>query len=141
MNTKPVYELSGIALDYAVAVAEGWSDCEHTHCGHYCFTCHNGDYAYYMSMENFTPSTSWDDAGPIIERERIRLDTSWMRERGDPDDGLKHPKWKETRWAARIDGYVPWIMGDTPMEAAMRVFVMRTLGTEIEIPEDLECCR
>jgi hypothetical protein len=94
-------ELTGAALDWAVA------ECENV----YCF---DGSY---------TPSTDWSRGGPIIEREKIRLDTTWNCE-----DGF---------WSARMDTVGGWWLGDTPLMAAMRCYVVSKLGDEVEIPEEL----
>lgn len=68
-------------------------------------------------------STDWAFGGPIIEREKIRLDTSWNQEDG--------------QWSARIDSVGGWWQGDTPLIAAMRCYVTSKLGDEVEIPKEL----
>ena len=55
-------ELTGAALDWAVAKCEG----------------HDMD--YFQVVDAYMPSTDWAQGGAIIERERIEL-------RGDGDDG------------------------------------------------------
>jgi len=72
----------------------------------------------------FNPSTNWAQGGPIIEREKIRLDTTWNFEDGN--------------WSARIDSVGGWWQGDTPLIAAMRCYVVSKLGDEIEIPKELQ---
>jgi len=111
-------ELSGAALDWAVAKCEGHSLEQYDKNG-----------PWYVGREivgfSLSPSTDWEQGGPIIEREGICLscvDTMAM-------------------WDARI--YVPdeepWQgEGDTPLIAAMRVYVASKLGDEVEIPEELE---
>jgi hypothetical protein len=98
-------ELTGAALDWAVAICEhnvGWEP-------------EGEDRDFY--------STDWAQGGPIIEREKIRLDTTWNCE-----DGF---------WSARMDTVGGWWLGDTPLMAAMRCYVVSKLGDEIEIPEEL----
>ena len=72
----------------------------------------------------FAPATDWAEGGPIIEREKIRLDTTWNCE-----DGY---------WSARMDTVGGWWLGDTPLIAAMRCYVVSKMGDEIEIPEELK---
>ena len=62
----------------------------------------------------------WEHGGPIIERERIRLDTAWNEEDG--------------HWAARIDRVGGWWVGPTPLVAAMRCYVVSKLGDEVNVP-------
>jgi len=66
-------------------------------------------------------STDWAQAGPIIEREKMRVAYN-------PD---------EHTWEAGWDCYVKgW--GDTPLVAAMRCYVASKLGDEVDIPEELK---
>jgi hypothetical protein len=95
-------ELTGKALNWAVA------ECEDV----YCF---DGSY---------TPSTNWSQGGPIIEREKIRLDTTW--------------NWEDGYWSARMDTVGGWWLGDTPLIAAMRCYVASKLGEDVSIPEGLK---
>jgi hypothetical protein len=100
-------ELSGIALDYAVAVAE----CD------FRSPCDADRYNEHYFDNHY--SWDWSLAGPIIERERIEL-------RGDGDEG----------WIA-CDNLNPEQTGTTPLEAAMRCYVTSKLGEEVGIPEEL----
>lgn len=65
----------------------------------------------------WSPSRSWQHAGPIIERERIKV---------QPEDEY---------WLAAIfnppGGYAE---GPTALIAAMRAFVASKLGEEVELP-------
>lgn len=92
-----VSELEGEQLDYWVGKAED---------------------AYDPDGSWFKPSTCWEEGGPIIERERIRLNPFWL-------DG--------NYWQARIarpeasyDGF-----GKTALEAAMRAYVRSKFGDEV----------
>jgi hypothetical protein len=70
-------------------------------------------------------STNWSQGGPIIERERITLDGTAIRD----------------QWMAvfYVPDEEPWEMrGPTPLIAAMRCFVASKLGDEIEVPEELK---
>ena len=105
-------ELTGTALDWAVAKCEGLD----------LFESEGWEY-FDGGRRPYRPSTSWAQGGPIIERERIRLDTTW-----GSDDGY---------WAARIDVVGGWWQGNTPLVAAMRCYVASKLGDEIDVPEEL----
>jgi hypothetical protein len=106
-------ELTGPALDWAVARANG----------------HIDDETIIRRLEPdedgwcIAYSTDWSQGGPIIERERITLDgtailNQWMAVFYVPDEE-------------------PWEMrGPTPLIAAMRCFVASKLGDEIELPKD-----
>ena len=113
-----ISEATPLQLDYLVATCEGKAgDCE----------VHSGNIWYGRVTSGFVqyrPSTNWAQGGPIIEREKIRLDTSWNCEDG--------------QWSARIDGVGGWWQGETPLIAAMRCYVASKLGDEIDVPEGLE---
>jgi len=115
--TKRTSELTGAALDWAVAKCEGVSveyiDDSVTQCL----------LVTPLGSGVFAPSTNWAQGGDIIEREKIRLDTSWREEDG--------------HWAARIDGVGGWWGGDTPLIAAMRCYVASKFGDEVDVPEEL----
>jgi hypothetical protein len=112
-----VSELTGAALDWAVAKAEGvdgyivnesfmtrWTDDE----------CEDGvDYHY---------STDWAQGGPIIERCCINVYY-------DGGNGY---------WCATTDSGDPPRFGPTPLIAAMRCYVASQMGAEIELPEELK---
>lgn len=102
-------ELTGAALDYAVAKCEGVSDL-------WFLQFYEGD------VEDGEPpechySTDWVLAGPIIEREGISLFNCY----GDSE------------WSASTEGYE--YHATTPLVAAMRCYVASKLGDEVEIPE------
>jgi hypothetical protein len=104
-------ELTGAALDWAVAKCEG---------------------------ENVTPlpglsvqssaswamySTNWSQGGPIIEREELCID-----------------KVARENWCACVRSVKnsPWLYGPTPLIAAMRCYVASKLGDTVDIPEELK---
>jgi len=120
-------ELTGAALDWAVAKCEGateeWrSGAPFLWDGVPCIRIDGHDV-------NYRPSTSWLLAGPILEREEMgvqcipagtrkgwwALVTSRFHDRSSPDE----------------------IHGDTPLIAAMRCYVASKLGDEVEIPTAL----
>jgi hypothetical protein len=102
-------ELTGVALDWAVAKCEGRSE---------------KGMAKILAGTNLIPaeySTNWEQGGPIIEREGVDLDS--------PVD------LKLDEWMATSKGF--YLFGPTPLIAAMRCYVASKLGDEVEIPKEL----
>jgi hypothetical protein len=100
-------ELTGAALDWAVAVCEhnvGWEP-------------EGEDRDYY--------STDWAHGGPIIEREKIG--TAYAR-----GCWAAHPD-----RADYPNCDTPYFFGQTPLIAAMCCYVASKLGDTIDIPEEL----
>jgi hypothetical protein len=108
----PVSELTGLALDSAVAKREGrplqkgpgrtWQ-----------YWTTKGELGIY------DPSANWSLAGPIIERERISID------------------WDDTYWNASVGDFGGYCSGPTPLIAAMRCYVASKLGSVVEVPSEL----
>jgi hypothetical protein len=125
-------ELTGAALDWAVAKCEGPNSVA---------ACYYDEDDLPMCRDEaphmeWKPSTNWAQGGPIIDREDIAL--------GSTPDGL----WsayapKGTRWIKYADKaveYFHWTykgQGYTPLIAAMRCYVASKLGAEIDVPEEL----
>lgn len=107
-------ELIGPALDWAVAKCEGYSSEQALDI----IYCDSAAIAY---------STDWEQGGPIIERERIRIDCPW------------NPGPFEA--TCKIDGVTGWCKGPTILIAAMRCYCCAKLGDEIDIPEELQPCQ
>ena len=110
-------ELTGPALDWAVAKCEGYVGValqERT------------------KTDWYAPSTEWAQGGPIIEREAISIaaDTAGM--------------FDSFVWFASVDDILAdadeeiGVRGPTPLIAAMRCYVASKLGDEVEIPEELK---
>ncbi len=128
-------DLIGVELDWAVAKCERTLDPVHGE-PQPRVVFYSDQWNRYMRLnpppqvyynDRYEPSTSWAQAGPIIERERIGI---W------PSDALKG------LWAARPDYEVfperrPPSYGVTPLIAAMRCYVASKLGDEVEVPEEL----
>jgi hypothetical protein len=74
-----------------------------------------------------SPSTNWAQGGPIIEREKIRLNC------GDGTWGVAEGVWEA---AHPRNIYVSF--GPTPLVAAMRCYVASKLGDTVDIPEGLQ---
>lgn len=111
------------ALDWAVAKCEGR---DFTYGALQYSTSNNTVWARGGSIE-FSPSTSWAQGGPIIEREKIG---TWSNPK-DSDD---------LRWCASKLGIHPWAIerfGPTLLIAAMRCLVTSRLGDEVDVPKEL----
>jgi hypothetical protein len=105
-------ELSGDALDWAVAEASGTP------------IYRSGKTLTRMDMDGnayWEPSTNWAQGGPIIEQEGICLVLNQHR-----------------TWDAHKDNVNFFETGTTPLIAAMRCYVASKLGDEVEIPEELK---
>lgn len=115
MRTMNTSELSGSALDWAVA------KCEEKHV--VAAERLDGIVLKDTSYEKYSPSSDWLLAGPIIERENIGLNEDTGEWYGDicPDRGGDHIV----------------TIGPTPLIAAMRCYVASKLGDTIEIPDVL----
>lgn len=108
-------ELTGAALDWAVAKCEGEDYCDH-----------DGMNGIGIAFEATRYSTDWSQGGPIIDREKISImeecNGTWMGSIGGCTD-LDMPLWQEH--------------GPTPLIAAMRCYVASKLGDDIDVPEEL----
>lgn len=116
-------ELTGTALDWAVAKCEGgeglWYDTVST----YWVKIKGYDLALKPGWaQSFTPSTDWAQGGPIIEREKIQIGI-----------GSNSGSW----CANQLGSGHAWVTASTPLIAAMRCYVESKLGDEIEIPSEL----
>lgn len=108
------FELTGAALDWAVAKCEGVINGDDLDIG-------------FILERGYTPSTDWAQGGPIIEREKI--------------DVFKVTNLEE--WCGSIPRLykIGWRFiqyGHTPLIAAMRCYVASKLGDDVNIPEELQ---
>lgn len=142
MKTK---DLTGIALDWAVAVCLGgeglWYDTIATHW----IKIDGKDRALAKSWaQSFTPSIDWAQGGPIIDREGIGLlydagsacrPPSWF---ATPDDQCTVESHEGEYFdpAFMVDESAG-TRGPTPLIAAMRCFVASKLGEEVDVPPAL----
>lgn len=138
-------ELTGAALDWAVAKAEGLLDpqeffgkmvpsvvldMEYWTDGTPMVRLNPCPDVYYSAY--YDPSTNWKHGGPIIEEEMIQLTPHCMV---NPLHG----------WAAAYRSFdeddsvyaLHRMRGKTPLIAAMRCYVASKLGDDIEIPKEL----
>jgi len=111
------YELTGAALDWAVAKCEGVALVLAPFTGARNFVILGQNMKPTIVM--YEPSLYWAQGGPIIEREGIAI--------------LQCPR----GWAARIGFGGEYIEGPTPLIAAMRCYVASKLGDDVEIPAEL----
>ena len=109
-------ELTGAALDWAVATANG--DYPQWDAEWEVFYAANGDDMDY--------STDWAQGGPIIEREGINL-----VHQGDAHD------WNASLWDYAEQDWHLHTEGPTPLIAAMRCYVASKLGDEVDVPDEL----
>ncbi len=114
-------ELTGIALDWAVAKCEG----------HNVFIKHAPIQVMYTperkrSWYIYRPSTNWSQGGPIIEREVPML----MRTNGG--DWIAQGSYDTAN-----DKEAQRYYGPTPLVAAMRCYCCAKLGDTVDIPDEL----
>lgn len=136
-------ELTGAALDWAVAKAEGdrvfrprlgrpddWDKAAYLEDGaddRWVVRVQNPTVARFVDW-TYSPSTNWSQGGPIIEREEIELGLS------SPDVG---------GWFSCMNNDIHspemlyYAAGPTPLIAAMRCYVASKLGDEVDVPEKL----
>lgn len=127
-----VQDLAGAALDWSVAVCEGgrW-DADR------CLFV----WAFLGIKDAFIQaappySSSWQDGGPIIEREGLTVRTLWLdgRRRNGEDAYRVDLDFHEGRMTlGELSQY-----GPTPLVAAMRCYVAYTLGDHVELPDEVE---
>jgi len=109
-------ELTGPALDWAVAKCEGWP----------MDIWYDEDQMPMIrddEVSEWKPSTDWAQGGPIIEREKISIALD-----------------EEETWCAFTEEDTNahfFYSGPTPLIAAMRCYVAMKLGEDIEVPDEL----
>ncbi|MEJ5148990.1 phage protein NinX family protein [Comamonas sp. MYb396] len=147
-TTIKTADLTGAALDYAVAMAGAWKHAhEHfptmtldsTFKGYRAFRFEGGRVVCQLVPNNpfrqdhviYEPSSTWEIAGLIIERELIS--TNHMQGRAE-----------QFRWQALIPGRdknglaeTRDCYGPTLLTAAMRCYVASKLGGTVDIPQEL----
>ena len=128
-------ELTGAALDWAVAKCEGLLEPMHGEPKPR-VVLYSDPWQRYMRLnpppqvyysDCYTPSTDWAQGGPIIEREKVCV--AWLSKQ---DLGME----PEHYCAAHIDG-IYCHYGQTPLIAAMRCYVASKLGDAVDVPEEL----
>lgn len=136
-----VADLFGAELDFWVARAEGISALI---CRDLCYAGISADYMRKPKAgwaPPFSPSISWEQSGPIIERERISIRYIRMY----PGDKNPTPaatlacRTELTELRAGPAKGAGWYFGETPLIAAMRAYVASKFGDEV--PEARETVR
>ena len=132
MGTK-TSELTGIALDWAVAKCEGITS----------FGPPKGrsEAAEFLIMHDDDPvlnySTNWKQGGLIIEREGINTFKHNKLDNLDADVWCAHKVVPRPNMEGSTNMVAIAPDGPTPLIAAMRCYVASKLGDEVEIPEEL----
>jgi hypothetical protein len=124
MKSTKVKNLTGTALDYAVAVAEGYSPMFDTVSGEWLMS----ESSPYYTIKNFTPSRTPNQAYPIIVRESIETQL---------DEHIKGGWIALMHNSVKDEVSLVLTIGSNPMEAAMRCYVESKFGSEMDIPEEL----
>jgi hypothetical protein len=116
-------ELEDALLDAAVAKAEGWTTGSNW--------CANPATPWRMMLfgpaeeddldKRFSPSSEWQDGGPIIEEEEIAIAQCFG-------------EWRAWTIGTRVHEDKPDGIGPTPLIAAMRAYVSAKLGDEVDLP-------
>lgn len=109
-------ELTGAALDWAVAKCEG-KVVNDAHKGY------EGLIKGMWGAAKLRYSTSWAQGGPIIER--VQIDLNMV--------GIRTWRAKTVSLGRLYDG-----VSTSPLIAAMRCYVASKLGDEVEIPKELQ---
>ena len=106
-------ELTGAALDWAVAKCEGRDQ----------FFSLNLPKHKEHCFSRMAYSTRWALAGPIIERDIAKVER------------FSEALWEATAYTKDAQDIVQ--SGPTPLIAAMRCYVASKLGDEVEVPDEL----
>lgn len=130
-------ELTGTALDWAVAKCEGREPSHYK--GVVRATAHPdcpNSPPIFGPVLNY--SSDWSQGGPIIDREDIQVGPNMVAETTESKQEIyrKHgctARSKTTAyWKTPIRTY-----GETPLIAAMRCYVASKLGDTVEVPDEL----
>lgn len=116
-----VSEISGVALDYAVAIADGgerkpYQFADNADAPFWDAWVFPGGRAY----SSFTPSKEWDHCGALVAKYRVSI--IYSDEVCDP--------------CAWTDSSAAW-HGDTPLIAACRAIVASKFGDTVSVPPEL----
>lgn len=122
-------ELTGVALDFSVAVAFGWR-CERPQDGQ--FIDHDdhrwlAGYHRHAPSASFSPSTNWAHGGLLVDAFDINVGRA------------RNVTWAEGVFyaVARASDLVATEYGETKLIAICRAVVACRLGDEVEVPDEL----
>lgn len=121
-------ELTGVALDWAVAKCEGGNPTwlEDLEMFANCRDCGSWNY-----------STNWSQGGPIIERELIQVNVKRLIGTSESGAEIDIPDGWQAHKSGRYWQTSAVYYGPTPLIAAMRCYVASKLGDEVKVPEEL----
>jgi hypothetical protein len=118
-------DLIGAALDWAVAISEGWESdrpqdgqLKRKWLGVDLYVV-AGSNTYAHPANRYSPSTDWNQCGPLIEKHNVSIDVQF----------------RSGRWDAFCSGWVNNC--ETPMIAACIAIVKAKLGETVSIPAEL----
>ncbi|MBI6550711.1 phage protein NinX family protein [Xenorhabdus lircayensis] len=118
-------ELTGRALDWAVALAADAKSVECSRIGDYLLELPNSDYFFATGdWYTFRPSTDWAPCGQLIDIFRMEI-----------TNVLVNDVWKYYATCPHLMG--EYQHGNTPKLAICRAVVAAQLGDEVEIPDML----
>ena len=126
-------ELTGAALDWAVAKCEGY-EIVRMRGNEMTFLDRTEDGA--LSEKHINYSTDWSQGGPIIERERLWIGYSAVQQ----SQSLRLFAMEDAVVQCHKTVYPPQpksTTGPTILIAAMRCYVASKLGNEVEVPKEL----
>ena len=134
-------ELTGAALNWAVAKAEG--ELPRVLGNHTVTEFEAGLRRYLITItaevhddnKVYAPSTNWSQGGLIIEREKISV---WSNNSAHYPN--EHSTWQAVKKhiGRHHNAGRNLEEGDTPLIAAMRCYVASKLGDEVEIPKEIQ---
>ena len=134
MTKVKTSKLTGIALDWAVAKAEGMDIDGPTVITREFYWDDDG----LQWVVEWEPTTNWAQGGALIEREDINVNRYTYSEVTESGQEI----YRKDGWTAFTTVSAYWMTpkrayGPTPLIAAMRCYVMIHFGDEIEIPQEL----
>ncbi len=119
-------ELSGAALDWAVAKVEGQQ---------YSRICHFDGDVNATYLETLDYSTDWSQGGPLIDKFCSRLSSNGDRSGPDPETGNHYDD--PSPWSACAGFTAGYGQGKTALIAACRAIVAAHLGDTVSVPAEL----
>ena len=132
-------DLTGLALDWAVAKAVGLPLCEEACQGDFILVGHgDGD------LERFAPSTDWAQGGPLIEKYGVLLSPpSSLVHRNFGNFDKRNGYYESGFWGATIFAKErkhrrkAFEHPDQPLVVVMRAIVQFELGEVVSVPAEL----
>jgi hypothetical protein len=124
-------ELTGAALDWAVARCEGGTGTQINSPTWVSITMPAEDSSgtYEAHLHELAYSTDWAQGGPIIEREQLEVMPTTECGNGGEE------QWEVRKFLSECELFAQY--GPTPLIAAMRCYVASKLGDTVEVPTEL----